>query len=149
MKKLITFFALTAFLMSCGTYSEEQIKTFDTEIQNYIAKNKLDFESSSSGLYFKIIEEGEGENIQLNDYVTFEYSGELLDGSEFDNTKGEPIQLKVSELIQGWKEMMVSMKAGGEVEMLIPPHLGYGTNDLDKIPANSILHFNVKVIAVD
>lgn len=147
MKKMMLFF-LALILLSCGTYSDEQIKSFNTEIQRYISKNQLEFESSSSGLYYKIFEEGEGEFIKLNDYVSLEYEGKLLDGTEFDNTKDEPIELKVSDLIQGWKEMMVSLKPGSEVEMIIPPHLGYGTNDLEKIPPNSILFFHVKVLDV-
>lgn len=148
MKQIIAIL-ISVLLISCGTYSDDQIKEFDTEIKNYISTKNLDFEASSSGLYYKIIEEGEGDNIQLNDYVTFEYVGKLLNGSEFDNTKNEPVKLKVSELIQGWKEMMVSVKPGAEVEMLIPPHLGYGTNDLDKIPPSSILYFQVKVLDVE
>lgn len=140
---LLLLFALS----SCGTYSENDKKTFDTKIQNYIKKNNLEMEYSPSGLYYRIIEEGEGDPILYNDIVTFQYTGTLLDGTQFDKSEGN-VEFKVNQLIAAWKEIMCLLKPGGKAEIIAPPQLGYGDEDLEDIPKNSILHFKMEVKSV-
>lgn len=143
----LSFLFLLLVVSSCGTYSEENKKTFDTEIQKYIKKNKLDMEYSPSGLYYRIIEEGEGDYILYNDLVAFEYTGTLLDGTQFDKSEGA-VEFKVNQLIAAWKETMSMLKPGGKAEIIAPPQLGYGDKELDDIPENSILHFQIEVKSV-
>jgi len=143
----IFLLAITTILSSCATYSDEDKKTFDTKIQQYIKKNKLDMEYSPSGLYYRIIEEGEGDYILYNDLVAFEYTGTLLDGTQFDKSEGA-VEFKVNQLIAAWKETMSMLKKGGKAEIIAPPQLGYGDKELDDIPPNSILHFEIEVKSV-
>lgn len=149
--KQILFCALIAsILVSCKTYSENDHINFDTKIKQYIKKhNLIGFERSESGLYYKIIDEGKGENIKLTDDVTFNYEGKLLNGRIFDGEhKKNPITFQMNELIQSWQEGMMYLKPGGKMKMLVPPHLGYGDYELDKIPPHSILYFEIEVINV-
>lgn len=140
---LFLLFAIT----SCGTYSDENKKTFDTTIQKYIKKNNLEMDYSPSGLYYHIIDEGEGDYIMQNDLVSFKYTGTLLDGTQFDKSEGA-VEFKVNQLIGAWKETMSMLKSGGKAEIIAPPQLGYGDKDLDDIPPNSILHFQIEVKSV-
>lgn len=140
------FFLLVA-ITSCGTYSDENKKSFDTTIQKYIKKNNLEMDYSPSGLYYKIIDEGEGDYILQNDLVSFKYTGTLLDGTQFDKSEGA-VEFKVNQLIGAWKETMSMLKPGGKAEIIAPPQLGYGDKDLDDIPPNSILHFQIEVKTV-
>jgi FKBP-type peptidyl-prolyl cis-trans isomerase FkpA len=148
MKKLLLFLTLIQLFSSCKTYSDEQLLSFDDKIQNYIQKNKLDLERTESGLYIQILEEGEGVPILYSTEVSFTYKGNLLGGEIFDEQK-EPVTFRVDQLIGAWKECMLSLKKGGKAKLIAPPQLGYGDRELDKIPANSILMFDIEVTDVN
>lgn len=148
MKHLLITFLSTLFLVGCSTYSEEEINGFDKEIQAYIAKNKLETTRSESGVYYTIIEEGEGKSIQFRDLVSFKYKGTLLDGKVVDEQLKEPVEYHVNELIGAWKEIMLMLKKGGKAFLIAPPTMGYGDHQLADIPANSILVFELEVVDV-
>lgn len=148
MKPVFYLFVLTLGLFSCSTYSDDELNDFDKNISDYLTEKDIKCERSESGLYFNILEEGEGDYIQFRDRVSFTYKGEFLDGKVFDES-GDTLSYKVSELIGAWKEIMLQLKNGGEAFLVAPPQLGYGTHNLDDIPANSVLVFNMKVIDVE
>jgi FKBP-type peptidyl-prolyl cis-trans isomerase FkpA len=131
----------------CSTYSDNELSDFDTEITKYLDDKDIKCERSESGLYFKIIEEGEGELIQFRDHVTFTYKGELINGDIFDNQK-DPVEFAVDDLIGAWKEIMLQVKQGSKVYLVAPPQLGYGSRKLDDIPANSILIYEMEILEV-
>jgi FKBP-type peptidyl-prolyl cis-trans isomerase FkpA len=135
------------FIFGCKTYSEEDLATFDTKIKNYLREKNVDCKRSESGLYYNITDPGEGRKIQYTDIVSFTYSGSLLSGEIFDTQK-DPVEFEVKELIGAWKEIMLELKKGGKAYLVAPPNLGYGTHDLDDIPSNSILVFELEVIDV-
>ena len=144
MKYIIILLTL-AFLSSCATYSEEELNGFDKEIQNYLKEKKIDCKKSESGLYYNIIEQGEGKKVQYKDVVSFTYRGELLNGIVFDEKK-KPVDFEVGQLISCWKEIILELNEGGKAFIVSPPQLGYGDHDLEDIPKNSILVFNLEVV---
>lgn len=148
LKKIILPFLIVSLLSACSTYSDSNLKQFDSEIKSYIKKNNLKMKRSETGLYYSIINEGEGEPIKYNDIVSFKYTGKLLNGEVFDKSSGA-IELKVSTLIGAWKEIMTVLKPGGKATLITPPQLGYGDKDLEKIPANSCLYFDIEVLSVE
>lgn len=144
MRYLIILFSVILF-SACGpTYSEEEKSDFDIQIEKYLKENKKECIRSSSGLYYKIIEQGKGRKIKYTDKVAFTYKGELLDGTVFDN-QTEPVEFDVNILIAAWKEIMLELNEGGKAFLVAPPQLGYGTHELDDIPPNSILVFTMEV----
>ncbi len=147
MLKIITSLLLLGFLTSCATYSEEDKGSFDQQIQDYLTEKGMDCEKSESGLYYKIIEQGEGRKIKYSDQVSFKYRGELLNGRVFDDKK-EPVDFYVKQLISCWKEVLLEINEGGKVFLVSPPQLGYGDHKLDDIPQNSILVFTLEVVEV-
>jgi FKBP-type peptidyl-prolyl cis-trans isomerase FkpA len=146
MKILILFFSLL-LLTACTTYSEDDKSNFDTQIEAYLKKNNKACERSSSGLYYNIIEQGEGREIKYGDRIAFTYKGELLDGTVFDK-RTKPIEFDVDILIAAWKEAMLMLNEGGKAYIVAPPHLGYGTHELSDIPANSIIVYTLEVVKV-
>jgi len=146
--KYISLFLLLVALSACKTYSDDDLNEFDKKIQTYLKEEKIECEKSSSGMYFKIIEQGEGKKIQFTDRVVFKYKGELLDGTVFDDQREEPVEFDVKDLIGAWKEIMLDLNEGGKAYLVAPPNLGYGTHDLEDIPKNSILVFNMEVVEV-
>ncbi|MDG1332565.1 MAG: FKBP-type peptidyl-prolyl cis-trans isomerase [Crocinitomicaceae bacterium] len=141
-------FALASVLLfSCGSYSDDQLAEFDKKIEKHLKKKNIDCEKSSSGLYYKILEEGEGELIQFTNTVSVKYKGTFLNGNVFDE-QTEPIELPVSDQINAWKELMLQLKKGSKAYMVAPPQLGYGEYKVEKIPSNSILVFELEIVDV-
>ena len=150
---ILTCISITFALNSCGkTYTEADKQEFDQEIQKFISKGNDTYEKSESGLYYLIENEGEaeGEYIKYTDLVSFKYEGKFLSGEPFDNRhRTKPLTFEVSQLIEGWKEAFMYLKKGGKAKIIVPPHLGYGDHQLDDIPANSILFFNIEIVDVN
>lgn len=134
-------------ISSCTTYNDDQKNEFDDTIKAYLKKKKIECQRSSSGLYYKIIEPGEGELIKLKDEVSFTYKGTLLNGKVVDEQK-EAVSFQVQQLIGGWKEVMLYLRPGGKAFLVCPPQLGYGEHKLEAIPPNSILVFELEVKSV-
>lgn len=147
MKKLF-FIPLVLLFVACKTYSDEDLKGFDKKIEGYLKKRNMECERSASGLYYRIEAPGDERKIKLSDIVTFKYKGTLLNGKVFDDHMDEPVEFNVSTLIAGWKEVMLELGKGGKAFLVVPPQLGYGTHELDDIPKNSILAFELEVIDV-
>lgn len=147
----IFFGLLVVFLAAaCGsTYSEEERKNFDKEIQAYLDKNKIECEKSPSGLYYRIDSLGSERKIQFSDMVTMKYVGKLINGKIIDDHSDEPLKMSVRELIGAWKEILLELGEGGKAYIVAPPHLAYGEHILDSIPENSILIYNLEVVDVE
>jgi FKBP-type peptidyl-prolyl cis-trans isomerase len=107
------------------------------------------------GLQYIDIKVGSGPAAQQGSTLSVEYTGWLASTfKKFDSSYdrgGQPIQvtpLGQAQVIQGWNEGLVGMKAGGTRRLIIPPSLGYGTQGQGPIPANATLIFDVTVITV-
>lgn len=137
-------------LFSCGNlYSDEELADFDQQIQEFIAENNWNCQRSESGLYFEILEAGNGEPIPIDAKILATYKGTLLSGQSFDQTGETPLSLHTRTLIEGWREALLDMDIGSTARMIIPPHLGYKNQDLPKIPKNSILVFEITVHGIE
>jgi len=147
MIRFLSILFLGIILASCTTYSEDEKNEFDERIEKYLKKKKIKCKRSSSGLYYKIVDPGEGELIKLKDRVQFTYKGTFLNGKVFDE-QTEPVEFDVQSLIGAWKEVMLYLRPGGKAFLVTPPQLGYGEHDLDDIPPNSVLVFELEVKSV-
>jgi peptidylprolyl isomerase len=95
--------------------------------------------------------EGEGAEVQASDEITADYFGAVWGSEEpFDDSysRGEPLSLPLSNLVQGWAQGLEGVTVGSRVLLVIPPELGYGDQAQEKIPANSTLVFVVDVLGV-
>lgn len=85
--------------------------------------------------------------------VTVNYVGTLVDGTKFDSSydHGAPFSfnLGAGEVISGWDQGVNGMKVGGKRKLVIPPSLGYGSQTVGPIPANSTLVFEVELLSVE
>jgi FKBP-type peptidyl-prolyl cis-trans isomerase len=76
-----------------------------------------------------------------------------MDGKVFDsslNPGRSPFDFKLGagQVIKGWDEGIALFNAGGKGTLIIPSPLGYGSRAAGQIPANSILIFDIEVLAV-
>lgn len=150
MKTIILSLVGLISLTACDTYNEDDLNSFDQQIKEYMKQNNLDYERSESGMYFSIVNEGDGEDyIRLTDNVTFTYRGSFITGEVFQIIKEqEALSFQVRELIVGWQEALSLLKNHGKINIIIPPHLGYGSKETGLIKPNSILVYELEVLDV-
>lgn len=95
---------------------------------------------------------GKGTAAKVGDTVRVHYTGTLLDGTEFDSSRGRApfeFELGAGMVIQGWDEGVVGMKAGGKRKLTIPADKAYGKQGRPpKIPPNSPLVFQVELVEI-
>ena len=126
-----------------------------TAAKDFLARNGQEkgVVTTASGLQYKIIAAGDKKAppIAASDNVKVDYRGKLLDGSEFDSSysRGVPASFPVNGVIKGWQEALVLMKPGAKWQLFIPPELAYGPRAQAKIPANSLLIFEVNVLSAE
>ena len=105
-----------------------------------------------SGLQYKVLVAGTGKTPKLSSTVTTQYSGKLLDGTEFDSSykRGEAATFPCSGVIKGWTEALQLMKEGSKWELYVPADLAYGPAGTGggAIPPNATLIFQVELISV-
>jgi FKBP-type peptidyl-prolyl cis-trans isomerase FklB len=118
----------------------------------FLAENakKEGVKTLPSGLQYRVITEGTGPSPKIDDTVTVNYRGTLVDGTEFDSSykRGEPASFHVDGVIAGWTEALQMMKKGSKWELFVPSELAYGERGMGRIPRNSTLIFEVELISV-
>lgn len=90
--------------------------------------------------------EGDGKVANAGDTVRVHYVGVAYStGEEFDASwnRGEPLEfpLGAGRVIAGWDQGVQGMKVGGRRQLVIPPHLAYGSRGVGPIQPNETLIF--------
>ena len=106
--------------------------------------------TTASGLEYKVISPGTGEHPKPTDQVSVNYSGKLLDNTEFDASAkhGGPAKFGVNQVIPGWQEALTLMKPGAKYQLWIPPKLAYDLDSPPMIPPGSLLVFDVELVSI-
>lgn len=109
-------------------------------------------QSLPSGLRLTEMRRGSGAVAEPGKRIVVHYVGTLDDGSVFDSTRerGTPFEVDLGKgyLIKGFEEGVVGMRVGGLRRLIIPPELGYGDRATAKIPASSVLVFEIELLEV-
>ncbi len=141
------------------TYDACAYKAPATEVQKvreYLTANDItDTVEHCSGLIYRIEAPGTGKTPEFCSNVFAKYKGMLTDGTVFDQSGEQPIGFNLMGVIPGWTNALPQIKEGGKMTLYIPPSLGYGSQEIRdrqtgalRIPANSILVFEVELVAV-
>jgi len=115
-------------------------------------RKKAGVVQTQSGLQYKIIKRGSGNNnIKDNSKVLIHYEGSLVNGKIFDSSyeKGIPMSFRLNRVIKGWAEGIKLMREGDIHEFYIPASLAYGSHTANGIlPPDSILVFKIELIRI-
>lgn len=111
------------------------------------------FQTTESGLKYKIEKEGTGAKAEKGKTVSVHYKGMLADGTVFDSSykRNQPIDFPLGSghVIAGWDEGIQLLNEGGQARFVIPSHLGYGDRGAGGvIPPNASLVFDVELVKV-
>ncbi len=122
--------------------------------ENFLAENKTreGVISTASGLQYEVLNKGEGEtHPTAKSNVKVHYHGTLIDGTVFDSSvdRGEPISFGLNQVIAGWTEGVQLMVEGDKFRFYIPSSLAYGNQATGKIPAGSLLIFDVELLDIN
>jgi len=124
-------------------------KLNDVQIKDYLEKNNLIAEKSTSGLYYIIDSIGTGDMPNTNSNVQVKYKGYFLNGDVFDETENDTASFNLQKVIPGFQEGLLHFNEGGTGTVLIPCTLGYGFYGSRSIPAGAVIAFDVELIKVD
>ena len=141
-------FSLASELIANPTNQAEKDKN---TIINYVMDQGIEVQSTSSGLYYQMIESGQGNLAKWGDWVSVNYKGYTLDGQVFDTSykRGKPLEFYIGNMVDGWNEGLELMRPGAKALFLIPSGLAYGEKGFpDKIPPHTVLAFELELLTV-
>ncbi len=132
----------------------EQMSTDSVKIEAYLKENKIDAQTSESGVRYVITKKGSGVQPSPGDSVFVQYTGKLLDGTQFDSSYERnqgPFGFPIGQgmVIPGWDEGIALLNEGSKATLYIPSPLAYGPQGAGGVIApNSILVFDVELVDV-
>ena len=138
------FFFIVAVISVSSCNKDDQRDIDQQLIEDFILEHGYDADSTSSGLYYVIDEPGSADHPTIDDEVTVNYLGFLLNGDVFDQNVN--VTFPLNQVIAGWQEGIPLFGKGGKGLLIIPSHLGYGDRALSGIPANSVLVFEIHLL---
>ncbi|MHA4806939.1 FKBP-type peptidyl-prolyl cis-trans isomerase [Flavitalea flava] len=105
------------------------------------------------GFYYKVLTPGEGVPPGECSEITLSYKGKLTNETVF--AQQSSFVTKLANLIDGWQQGVPLIRKGGDIQLFIPPSLGYGgqsqkdaTTGNIVIPSFSILIFYIHLLDV-
>jgi FKBP-type peptidyl-prolyl cis-trans isomerase FklB len=128
-------------------------ETNKTEGQAFLKANqsKPGIVTLPSGLEYQVLTQGTGPKPKATDSVICNYTGTLLDGTQFDSSArhGGPATFPVEGVIKGWTEALQLMPAGSKWRIFVPSDLAYGPQGAGQdIGPNAVLVFEIELVSV-
>ena len=117
-----------------------------------LSEVKMDsYTTTPSGLQYKDLVVGSGEEARQGATAVVHYTGWLLDGTKFDSSldRGTPFNFVIGrgQVIKGWDEGVGTMNVGGKRELIIPADLAYGDSGAAGVsPPGATWKFEVELI---
>lgn len=119
----------------------------------FLAQNrtKTGVQTLSSGIQYRVIENGTGAKPTANSTVTIHFRGSLSTGQEFASTYqgNEPVTIAVTEApLPGLRQILPMMSQGSRWEVFFPADQAYGDNPRSPIGPSQAVVFDVKLVEV-
>jgi peptidylprolyl isomerase len=123
----------------------KDVNTFYLSYKNSEIQDKLI--TTSSGLKYLLIVQGQGEFYKKGDLPTAHYFCILSrNGKHIDNSykRGKPFTFPLGKerVIKGWDESFTFLKKGAQVFLIIPSDLAYGDKRVgDILPGDELIYY--------
>lgn len=120
-------------------------------------KSKTGIAALPSGVQYRVIEEGNGPRLSMDDKFMLHYRGTKMNGREFDSTfaRGTPVEFNFETVMKGWAEVLPLMKVGSTYQVFVPPELAFGQSGyVDQqrnqmiVEPNEALMFDLKLVEI-
>ena len=161
----IILLLLGIFVFIACEKDDKRIEEEQEKLQQYLEeKGYSGIEPTSNGLYYVVLEEGEGAGPERSDFINIEFVASLVDGTVFETSNYTlavsrginredklygPAKFRLENLgIQGLREGIMLMKEGGISRIIIPSNLAFGSTDYGIIPPYSTLIYDVELLDV-
>lgn len=142
----------TGNLFNFGNINEGLVLSFTQEnLFSELANDKEAKALLNGRVYVSDLMEGNGKEVVEGSTVSIRYTGELSDGTVFDNLyEEEDLEFiaGVGKIIPGVDVGLIGMKVGGKRSIVVAPEYAYGEKGFGAIPGNSIVIFDVSLVAV-
>lgn len=104
-------------------------------------------------MHYAVLQAGDqnSKSPELSDTITAHFHGTLVDGTVFWSSVelGEPLTVQLSGLIEGCQKIISMMKLNDKWRVYIDPSMAYGDEGRPGIPSNSILVFDIELLAIN
>ena len=150
MKYLIS--AISLIMLAACVQDSPNIKQIEN--MQFFIDNKTDINviEVEEGLQYLVMQSGdpEGKNPKLDQEITAHFHGTLTNGNIFwSSLDTEPLKIELSKLIIGCQKIISMMKTGDKSKVFIDPTMAYGEEGRPGIPSNSILVFEIELLAIN
>ncbi len=115
-------------------------------------KNKTGVQVLSSGIQYRVIENGSGAKPSANSKVSVHLRGSISTGQEFASTyqANKPLELVVSEApMPGLRTVLPMMNVGSRWEIFLPADQAYGNEPRSPIGPNQAVVLDMKLVSVE
>jgi FKBP-type peptidyl-prolyl cis-trans isomerase FkpA len=136
------------------TYSAAEELALRNAYLDNLASKGHDIDTTASGIYYVVIEEGTGDFAKAKDTLTVGYGGYFIDNVMFDSSEihfpdGKmTFVLESQPMISGWNEAMKIMNKNARVQFIIPSEKAYGKDGYGSVPPYQTLVFVVKMFDI-
>jgi len=122
-----------------------------SQAEEYLVNNgeRKGVKTTASGLQYEVINEAGGATASATSRVTVNYRGSLMNGEVFDESSDSPATFGLNQVISGWTEALQLMSVGDKYRLFLHPKLAYGAGSVGSIPPNSLLIFEVELLAIE
>ncbi len=102
------------------------------------------------GVYYIVVEEGDGESPEAPDRVRVNYVGKYPNGEVFDSSidKGQPLENGVTQFVPGFSNALQKMKVGGKWKVIIRGDKAYGMRPRPPMELNKTLLFDIDLLEI-
>jgi FKBP-type peptidyl-prolyl cis-trans isomerase FkpA len=150
---------LAVGISSCLKTEDEKVYTAAEEISlreaylDSLVAQGHDIDTTETGVYYVLIDEGEGEFAKAGDTLTVGYAGYYIDGVLFDSSEINSADGKMTfilegeetRMIPGFEHAMKVLNKNAKAQFVIPSELAYGSSGYGSIPPYQTLVFVIKL----
>jgi FKBP-type peptidyl-prolyl cis-trans isomerase FkpA len=121
-------------------------------IKEMVQHHGWDMQTTPTGLWYQIIENGTGNLVKTGNVVRLKYKLSLLDGTpcySSDSLGLKEFRVGSGGVESGLEEAVLMLRKGDKARFILPPHLAYGLiGDQHKIPARATIIYSIEVVNI-